>query len=1063
MRKLRLLLVFVIVVIALFATSCTDMSALGLGARTCSVHRDLNKDGVCDACGSEMPYECPEFVDLDHDGYCDNEDCEEYMEPEHVDKNHDGVCDSEECGKTGLKFEHTDINKDKICDVCKSEIIIECECYDNNEDFFCDECGYQIIICKHPDKNKDEICDDCGESLACIHRDSDKNGTCEVCKQGMPGTIPFINGEGGTQFMCLIGSDITGRAYNAVDDLIEELQFLNVDIGINDSSSVVFEYEILFGDVSRRDDYKIDIHQYGLKGYVIKIIDKKIIVYAGSEASYIEAISVLRNDFFGITDRVIATGTLTNVNIYSDKQASKVQDDYAINLITLFGNDIRDYTISYNDKNLSGAATKLQALLYEKAGYWLPDVQVSEPTEKTIYLGKSSDCGEKAFSVDFANDRIVFLSEYNTTLGKVPYDFFVNEFVSATEGVTTLALSDESESYPKFARNAHYVYYDDFGAVGDGITNDADAIYEAHKFAASGNHKKIVALPAEAEKPENNDDVKITYLIGEIAAKASASITCDVDWTGVKFIIDDREGVITNGFRESVFKVNNPGGVSYTVSTSNALIKQINANGGFKATEIDKFDLGIGHAAMIFVSNSGHKYFIREGVNSNDGTSQKEMILVDAEGNIDPKVRFLFDYEKITGITVYRVDTETVKPITIEGGHFTTRAHNQTTSASYTGQRGITVLRCHTTIKNLEHYVVGEVSGDKGSAYPNFMDIQNTYNVLVEDCVFTARTTYYNIKGTSKVGQGTYDITTHNALEVTWKNCTQSNFYNDPTDPSKGRPTKYWGINGGGGSKRVTYDGCTLSRFDAHTGIMHAYIINSTVGSVDLTGGGNLHVINSKVYGTPMIRFREDYGAFWIGDVIIKDSAILENNASTPETVTMFNTSWVNHYFGYKTQLPTSIVIDNLRVLQKDEKTPSTNCKSVLFFAASYVSNSDKYNAVEYREKQTDGTYLTVQNKNIMAPPERIIVRNNHAGLKYSQVATLNEKEFFKDTYVVEMPIESPTECTEHIDHDGDFLCDTCWEYLSALICRIHMDTDHDGFCDALACMSPVAIPTEEE
>lgn len=895
----------------------------------------------------------------------------------------------------------------KKCELCHKIKDEAAHVYDRECDSECNVCyGWREVT--HVDSNYDGKCDreGCGAFVACQHPDEDKNAVCDKCNKPISGALALVNRIGNTSFKFVLGKGVTGNAKRQIDNLKAELSGLGVSIDYNNGEEV--EYEIIFGQSTARDNkYKIDIHTNGMKGYIVKVIDSKIVVIGGSEEAFVAAIATLREQFFGINESVIESGSLKNVYLYRDKEISYVQDDYSVNLITLYGQDIRDFKITYSGGEARTSAIKLQNLLYEKTGYWLETVIASEAEDKTIFLSLVDKCGENGFSAEFSENNIVFTSEYDTTIQKLPYDFFLDVISSVPEGTKTLALGADSENYPKFKRNAHYVYYEDFGAVGDGVTNDADAIYEAHSYAVSGRHTKIIGTPGK------------TYLIGEIASKSASIINCDVDWTDVKFIIDDREATITNGYRGSIFEVR--GGISYGFSASESeFLTQLNAAGGFKASEITKFDLGIGHAAMIAVSNDTHKYFIRQGVNANPGSTQRELILVDAEGNIDPKASFLFNYEKVTYVTVYRVDTESAKPITITGGEFTTVAHDQTEKTEYTGQRGITVYRHNTTIKNLEHYVTGEPVYNsstpkperKGSAYPNFMDINKAYNVLIEDCVFTARTTYYSPK---EVGQGSYDITTHDSLEVVWRRCTESNFYNSAGKKSYG----YWGINGGGGSKRVTYDSCTLSRFDAHTGIMHAYIIDSVVGSVDVVGGGNLHVINSKIYGTTMIRFREDYGAFWYGDVLVKDCTMVDQKG-TATTGQLFNTSWVNHYYGYETAMPTTIVIDGLKV--EGEPGITTKVVNMNIFANSFINNSDKYNA-----PTLDGA----ENVNIMTPPGSIIVRNNRAGFVFN-LSIFEGKEYFKNTHVEEIPVGTLPSCSSHTDHNGDYTCDTCWEYIRA-------------------------------
>ena len=56
---------------------------------------------------------------------------------------------------------------------------------------------------------------------------------------------------------------------------------------------------------------------------------------------------------------------------------------------------------------------------------------------------------------------------------------------------------------------------------------------------------------------------------------------------------------------------------------------------------------------------------------------------------------------------------------------------------------------------------------------------------------------------------GSYDINLGNAINITWRGCTQ---LNDITDE------RYWGVMCSNFGRNLTYDGCVLSRFDAHEG-----------------------------------------------------------------------------------------------------------------------------------------------------------------------------------------------------------------------------------------------------
>ena len=74
--------------------------------------------------------------------------------------------------------------------------------------------------------------------------------------------------------------------------------------------------------------------------------------------------------------------------------------------------------------------------------------------------------------------------------------------------------------------NEKYVSYEDFGAVGDGVTDDMPAIVKAHEYA------NAEGLPVRAKDGA-------TYYIG--GKNLTAIIMTDVDFGTARFIIDDRQ------------------------------------------------------------------------------------------------------------------------------------------------------------------------------------------------------------------------------------------------------------------------------------------------------------------------------------------------------------------------------------------------------------------------------------------------------------------------------------------------------------------------------------------
>lgn len=76
-----------------------------------------------------------------------------------------------------------------------------------------------------------------------------------------------------------------------------------------------------------------------------------------------------------------------------------------------------------------------------------------------------------------------------------------------------------------------FVDYEAFGAIGDGVTDDFEAVFAAHEYA--NEH----SLPIKAKETA-------TYYIGEKFTK-SIPVACDVDFSGASFIVDDS---VSNAF-----------------------------------------------------------------------------------------------------------------------------------------------------------------------------------------------------------------------------------------------------------------------------------------------------------------------------------------------------------------------------------------------------------------------------------------------------------------------------------------------------------------------------------
>ena len=207
-RKITFLLLLALV---LTLSSCTQL--LGSTTQTCTVHKDLNRDSVCDTCGKEIPVNCTNHTDNDHDGKCDTKGCKVELAVFHVDTNHDGICDALECN-VAIEVVHTDSNGDAKCDTCGIELEVE-----EPEDKPCEECS---------DENGDGKCDKCGEAVEaekveCEHADANFDGKCDTCKDEVPGAIALVK-DGKTDFSFVLANGAGSSALKAMEGLIKELK-----------------------------------------------------------------------------------------------------------------------------------------------------------------------------------------------------------------------------------------------------------------------------------------------------------------------------------------------------------------------------------------------------------------------------------------------------------------------------------------------------------------------------------------------------------------------------------------------------------------------------------------------------------------------------------------------------------------------------------------------------------------------------------------------------------------------------------------------------------------------
>jgi hypothetical protein len=224
-----------------------------------------------------------------------------------------------------------------------------------------------------------------------------------------------------------------------------------------------------------------------------------------------------------------------------------------------------------------------------------------------------------------------------------------------------------------------WVRYSDFGARGDGKTDDIDAIAATHAFA--NQHDLLVKA-----------DEGATYYIG--GKERTAVIQTNTDFSTAAFIIDDTEVQNRN---TSIFKV-----------SSSLRPFKLEAISSLKRNQ-EKIDVSLPGTCLITVTNSHIKHYIRFGLNQNNGSPQTDIFVVDKNGNVDMDAPIMWDFDQITDITALPMNEKTLN---ITGGRFTTIANKAESKYTYYS-RNIAIRRSNVIVNGLEHRVTGE--GDQGA------------------------------------------------------------------------------------------------------------------------------------------------------------------------------------------------------------------------------------------------------------------------------------------------------------------------------------------------------------
>lgn len=489
--------------------------------------------------------------------------------------------------------------------------------------------------------------------------------------------------------------------------------------------------------------------------------------------------------------------------------------------------------------------------------------------------------------------------------------------------------------------------YSDFGAVGDGVANDFAALKATHDYA--NKH----GLPVEGQPGK-------TYRLGDNGTD-SIIIMTNTLWVGCAFILDDSEITPEMPCRTvPLFKV---------VSDQPAV--NVDGVGALKMGDTN-IGVKIGFPALVHIVNENQRRYIRNGLNEDKGDAQREVLIVDADGNIDPSTPLSWDYDEVTKCTAYHIDD---KPIDINGGHFIRWANHAPNQYTYYA-RGIAVTRSNVTIRNFDHKMIKE--GETRAPYNGFISASLLNNLTIENGILRAHKHYYRQDPGGKNLLGSYEINFYAANAITMKNLYQPNMYEDDDVT-----ILFKGEMGSNYCRNFLVDGCHLSSFDSHKASGNITIINSEIEHINCIGHGHVHIENTIIQMGPkpeIMTLRGDYGCRWSGTAYIKNVTLSSPKENQDFAIMAGYGSWDNWDFGYKTCMPHTVTICDVR----------TSGGRPLYIFNRYI---EKYGDVS-QDTLPDGT----KNLNPYEPVKTVIIESN----KYNIPIIVNDTPLFKDTKIVE-------------------------------------------------------------
>lgn len=643
----------------------------------------------------------------------------------------------------------------------------------------------------------------------------------------------------------------------------------------------VSDYEIVVGDSTRLaadESLGLSITDLGEEGWFVKVSGARIYIAGGTPEKTRTAVEFFLAEFLDYTGEEETGAPVTTLTVPGDYEHIERQN-FAISSVTMEGRSLADYgiVVESTDVKARDAAEKLRDTLYAQSGVWVEVVGRHDTWDgPTILFSAESPALSGHFEIYADDGTLVCRTDVKNGFLRGVTAFLDAEIVGKSGDIAF------DQNYTFDAEIGSYVLYSDYGAKGDGVTNDMNAIIQAH-------------AAANATGAEVRAEAGATYYIGYHTE--SAIIQTNTDWTGASFILDDTK--MDDAHRTVyAFKITSP-------LKSYSVLDQLKGTTIAEGQSSLPITLAGEKEALLVLTDESTKRYIRSGANQNAGFNQQEAILLDADGNVDEQTPVIWDWEQYSSAKVYPIPTTT---LTVTGGTFTTLVNRESSRPRFY-TTGIGIFRSNVVIDGVEHYVVDD--GTESAPYYGFFNSEDCAYVTIRNCIVTPHWTHVNNPtGNGLASQGTYDLCSTRVVYLTYQNVTQSIDIMDNT---------YWGVIASKFCKNITLDSCIFSRFDSHEGVANATILNCELGyqGLNAIGFGTLRVENTTIHNSSFINLRSDYGSTWKGDFIIKNCTWDPGRGNTLTAGNYFFISGSHdafHDYGFACFMPTTITIDGLHI-----------------------------------------------------------------------------------------------------------------------------------------------------